>query len=722
MTGKMKLGNLIGWETLLNKNRLVKAGGEKFDSLISKPTGKRVKIDEDMNPFKTVPSMFKIVKETAYQTQKLATHLANSGGPVRNCEAIWQFIFDYILYKEEEEEELREPSHSWHIQRQLGCDCDDMAIFAGSLLYNLNIPFQFRITKYRDSLTGLTKDWQHVYVIVPIKTQVNGRNYLIIDPVLNKFNCEIPFAEKHDFTMGTYRLSGGFGVADNAQATNASKNETQEMIEFVQAILAKTKADTSFAQSLGYHPANLIEMCEKALSVAHDEKRFEAAIEMLSNEEMKLNDKNGIKLQGFGGLGGFLDDLDDTDDDDLSGDLGKLFDKIKAAANKVKAKIVKTTTPKPNQRGLFPKLNTKFQPKKLFQNIKTVIKEKVKTVKEKVNTKIQAVKTKIKEVGLKNVLLHAVTKLPNAVGRAGFHLFLKLNLFRIAETLRWGLLSEQDAKNIGVPTDRWEKSKAAYEKLKKFHYQMGGEDKVLRKVIENHVGKRGLKGLGFAGFDLGALGVAGEEGVIIAALPTIAGALKIINDTGLINLFKKKERAVAPNYRGKGVKGLGIGDKGVQNIQTVDSVPAPSVAPQADLSIPSQSATDIESDTGKKNFIQTIWGWIKNIFAKKAAPDFASGEGIEFNDEGQEPTARVDSSDDGTGGGIDDTGSDTGDGSGNNTMLYVGAVVAAAATLYFVAQSSKPAPNQTQNLGKIANDDQQAHFKKVKTQTRFQLQ
>lgn len=720
----MKSENLRGWETLLNKNRSVKAGGEKFDSLIPKPTGKRVKIDEDMNPFNTVPEMFKIVKETAYQTQKLATHLANSGSPVRNCEAIWQFIFDYILYKEEEEEELREPSHSWHIQRHLGCDCDDMAIFAASLLYNLNIPFQFRITKYRDALTGLKKDWQHVYVIVPIKTQVNGKNYLIIDPVLNKFNCEIPFAEKHDFNMGTYRLSGGFGVADNTKATNSSKSETQEMIEFVKAILDKTKADTSFAQSLGYHPANLIEMCEKALSVAHDEKRFEEAIEMLSNEETKLNDKNGIKLQGFGGLGGFLGDLDDDTDDDLSGDLGKLFDKIKTVANKVKDKIVKIATkpsqPKPNQRAV-PKLLSKFQPKKLFQNIKTVIKEKVKTVvkavkgkvqavKAKVNDKIQAVKTKIKEVGLKNVLLHAVTKVPNAVGRAGFHLFLKLNLFGVAETLRWGLLSEQEAQSLGVPKARWEKSKAAYEKLKKFHYQMGGEDKVLRSVIEKHTGKRGLKGLGFAGVDLGALGVepVTTTAAISAALPTIAGALKIIHDSGLINMFKKKPS-------GKGVKGLGEGsnDGEAQAGSETDTT--------------TQSSADLESDTGKKNFIAQLWEWVKSVFAKKPAPDFANEE-VVFTEEtqrGNETNAMsTEDSGSGTGDGDGDgTGGGTGDGgSGSNTMLYVGLAAAAAVVIYVAAtkDDGNQAP-RTQNLGKIANSDQQTHFKKVKTETRFRL-
>lgn len=718
-----KLARLNGWETLLNKNRNVKAGGERFDAIIPKPSGTRIKLDEEMNPFHTVPEMYRIVKETAYQTEALAKQAIIKDYPKSKralngiCENIWQFIFDYILYKEEQEEELRTPAHSWHIQRKLGCDCDDMAIFAASLLYNLKIPFQFRITKYRDALTGLLKEWQHVYVIVPTQEkQANGKDYLVIDPVLNKFNYEIPFGEKHDFTiMSTYQLNG-FGSPTEANMPKSSmKGETAEMIEYVASILVKVKQDTSFAQQLGYHPANLIDMCEIALSVSHDEKQFEAAIARLELAETRLNDKNGVKLQGFGALGLLGDvELYADLDEDFNGDLGSLKDKIKALANKVKAGFIK-----PNQRTLFPKLNVKFQPKNFFKKIGAVIKEKANGIKTKLEAKFNK--------PIKQLLLHAAMKIPNAVGRAGFHLFLKLNLFRVAETLRWSFLSESEASQIGVPSDRWQKSKDAYEKLKKFHYQMGGEDKVLEQVVRNHVGKQGLKGF-ISGYDAG-LGIADPASLaaIVAALPTVAGALKIINDAGVINMFKKKQQKPAattshssgkPRYNPKGVRGL--------NGEDGEAIPE---------ALPSQSPTDVQADEGKKKFIARVWDMIKSFFAKKPTPDYASEEGLELeyqstqepsNEEGRLYSKPIED-------GSDDNGTTSpasndvsanppndqnASGTGSNTTLYL-AGAAAAVVLYFVATSAKGTTKS--ELGSISNNDQQSFFKQAKTEKRFSL-
>ena len=106
---------------------------------------------------------------------------------------IWDFLFNHIQYKLDQKglEQLRRPNRSW-AERQTGIDCDCFSIFVSSILTNLKIPHEFRITKYNRD------EYQHVYVIVPS----DGKSgYITIDCVLSEFNYEKPFTAKKDFTM-----------------------------------------------------------------------------------------------------------------------------------------------------------------------------------------------------------------------------------------------------------------------------------------------------------------------------------------------------------------------------------------------------------------------------------------------------------------------------------------------------------------------------------------
>lgn len=156
-----------------------------------------VTLAHDGDVVDTVRLMQRIVQKTLPQTKKIAQVLkgATRQETSRN---LWNFLYHHVQYTTDHplREQLRTPLRTWR-DRAKGVDCDCYSIFISSVLTNLGIPHQFRIAAYGGS------DFQHVYVVVP-----NGKNYITIDPVLNQFNTEQPYARKKDFDMHITQLSG----------------------------------------------------------------------------------------------------------------------------------------------------------------------------------------------------------------------------------------------------------------------------------------------------------------------------------------------------------------------------------------------------------------------------------------------------------------------------------------------------------------------------------
>jgi hypothetical protein len=110
----------------------------------------------------------------------------------------------YVKYETDSAftEQLRTPLRT--LKDQKG-DCDCMSILIGSILYNKNIPFCFRVSKY-----DVNRDFSHVYVIVPR----GDAGYYVMDTVIKTFDREKPFAGKEDF----------YGLYTEAQAQAAGLN------------------------------------------------------------------------------------------------------------------------------------------------------------------------------------------------------------------------------------------------------------------------------------------------------------------------------------------------------------------------------------------------------------------------------------------------------------------------------------------------------------------
>jgi hypothetical protein len=135
----------------------------------------------------TVRLMHQIVRETANDTKMLAQRLRRNTLK-ETLQAIFDFVYTHIAYEKDSifQEQVRRPLRTLYDQKG---DCDCYATLIGSILYNMEVPFKFRIAEYANR--GY---FQHVYVIVP-----HTDGYFVVDPVLDNFNQEKPTTKHKDF-------------------------------------------------------------------------------------------------------------------------------------------------------------------------------------------------------------------------------------------------------------------------------------------------------------------------------------------------------------------------------------------------------------------------------------------------------------------------------------------------------------------------------------------
>jgi hypothetical protein len=179
------------------KKRKIKSG-EEYDQLFPKPIFFDPTIKKGATVHDTVRFIPKVVRETLFQTAKIAP-LLKGNNLHDTCKNIWDFVYTHIAYKKDEDgkEQIRSPARAWH-DRFHGIDCDCYTVFISSILSNLKIKHKLRITKYSQD------HFQHIYPIVP----TTGGNYITVDCVVDRFNFEEPYTAKQDTNMELEYLNG----------------------------------------------------------------------------------------------------------------------------------------------------------------------------------------------------------------------------------------------------------------------------------------------------------------------------------------------------------------------------------------------------------------------------------------------------------------------------------------------------------------------------------
>jgi hypothetical protein len=174
--------------------------GKEYDHLFPRAMLTTITKKEGATVADTIKFIPQVVRDTLFHTEKIAKIL--KGNSVNEtCSNIWQFVYDHIAYKKDEDgkEQVRSPARAWHDRGNIqGVDCDCYTVFISSILSNLNIRHKLRITKYKEDR------FQHIYPIVPL----SDGSYITIDCVVRDFDYEEPYSEKKDTNMDLEYLNG----------------------------------------------------------------------------------------------------------------------------------------------------------------------------------------------------------------------------------------------------------------------------------------------------------------------------------------------------------------------------------------------------------------------------------------------------------------------------------------------------------------------------------
>lgn len=177
--------------------------GSRFNSMFPSEQnayGNNSVLKRNGNVYDTVKLMGEIIERDKGDTEKIAQYLKGSSRE-ETLKNIHDFMITYLQYDTEEGEKLRSPRRTWWVGQtqndkdtgDSGVDCDDLAIFSGSILRNLGIPFFIRIVKVNGN------KFQHVYLVVPTQGEELSGTYITLDGVISDFNYEYPFKQEKTF-------------------------------------------------------------------------------------------------------------------------------------------------------------------------------------------------------------------------------------------------------------------------------------------------------------------------------------------------------------------------------------------------------------------------------------------------------------------------------------------------------------------------------------------
>ncbi len=518
-------------------------GGEAFGDLIPAPTWKEEVVKRNASVEQTVAEMKKLIVQSAWQTKRLSERLLGRD-LYTTCRNVWGFLFSHIRYKEDDKgkEQLRTPALSWYVRRIRGIDCDDFSIFASTILYNLNIPHYLRIAKYYDEF-GLPKDhFQHVYVVVPLK----DKNYITIDAVLDEFDAEKTTAEHKDFLVMNNSNLNGIDVSVLGGVEQDTLSEISgilsgldfEPIKDLEGLEGLENVDELEGLSgedgeaiLGairnhlYRTRDLVKKYPAAVATVEDPQTFgamldyglqywdtpqrEQALGVLSDKEDELN-----SLLGLADLG------DNAEDTQLFYGMEGLGGMSVLGRVKAKKQFFKTV-------------------KKTVQKVNAGIKRTGTNIRSGAKKAGAKAKKVAKKVGRTLIRTNPLT----VAARAGMLAAMKTNFLKIASKLKWGYLTEAEAREHGFDMTEWQKSKTALTKAEKlFVNTLKGKAEAFKKAILT--GRAG----GLSGLDgeLGVVTAAAAGASLTAAMPFIkklVELVKLINPGKLISKVKANRLA-----------------------------------------------------------------------------------------------------------------------------------------------------------------------------------
>jgi hypothetical protein len=175
---------------------------------------RREMLESDQSTGDIIQAILDAHKKHAGDYAKISSFF-NAGSTRDTARKIFNFLKGNVKYIIEPGSKQTVKSPSAILAQGYG-DCKHYSLFAGGILQNLGIPFNYRFASYR----VFNKEPQHVFVVVNPGT----KNEIWIDPVLNKFDYKKPYTYATDRKpMALYSISGVGATAQQKAALKAAK-------------------------------------------------------------------------------------------------------------------------------------------------------------------------------------------------------------------------------------------------------------------------------------------------------------------------------------------------------------------------------------------------------------------------------------------------------------------------------------------------------------------
>jgi hypothetical protein len=409
----------------------------------------------------TVNIMKRIVLDKHKDVQRLANYL-HDADRLQFCLNVFDFVMRYVAYERDSAftEQLRTPLRTLHDQKG---DCDCMSILIGSILHCKGVPFSFRITKY-----NVGSDFSHVYVVAD--------GGILIDPVYKVFNKEKEYTDKKD-----YPIKGGIDgipvqVLDGVEAgynneldnvlngidlqgvgLGSIDDDERKMYNYLVRTRNLIRSNPQRFKSMR-NPIEVSNMLDLAIKHWYSND-IEDVLKRLEEHE-RASTVNGtlnlsgqyVHVEGLGGFYGFF------------GALGFLK-KIKKTAKKVGGAVKKAA-------------------QATGRAIATAAKKTVRATRKVLKKTGRFIKKAVKK------LAHVVMRFnPVSIAiRGGLLLAISKNMFKLADKLQYGLITEEQAMAAGLDMDAYRAAVDKYKKTRhRFVNQLRGKESKFNGAIRKGV-------------------------------------------------------------------------------------------------------------------------------------------------------------------------------------------------------------------------------------------
>ena len=166
-------------------------------SLLPPPDNQRVKVKAFQNTKDLTSALAASHKENLKYAKKIAPYFRGSN-TYQTGKNIWNFLKTQVPYKVEpgsSQTTKTIPRMLADAAKGQGSDCKHYAVFSGSILQELKIPFTYRLAGY------ISNTPQHIYVVIK-----DGQREIPLDAVVGYYDYEKKPKALYD--MALYKLSG----------------------------------------------------------------------------------------------------------------------------------------------------------------------------------------------------------------------------------------------------------------------------------------------------------------------------------------------------------------------------------------------------------------------------------------------------------------------------------------------------------------------------------